>query len=78
MRFLLSSVYLPEAENALKSLSLDSEVEGVIVRFSDAGTRQDAFAVVEVVRRVTVVIPAGHFKLAAGEPGCEQDPGRSR
>jgi hypothetical protein len=78
VRFLLSSVYLPEAENALKSLSLDSEVEGTIVRLSDSGTRQQAFAVVEVVRRVTVVVPAGHFKLAEGEPGCEQDPGRSQ
>ena len=63
MRFLLSSVFLPDPESVLGALSFDSEVEGLIVDFSDSGAYPRAFAVVEVVRRVTVVVPAGSLKL---------------
>jgi len=63
VRFPLSSVFLPEVESALAALSLDSVVEGWIVNFSDSGTNPKAFAVVEVVRKVTVVVPAASLKL---------------
>lgn len=67
MRFPLSSVFLPEAESVLNALSVDSELEGSIVSFSDSGTSPRAFAVVEVVRNVTVVVPAGSLQLMKDE-----------
>lgn len=63
MRFRLSSVFLPEAESVVNTLSLDSEVEGSIVNFSDSGANSKAFAVVEVVRKITVVVPAVSLEL---------------
>ncbi len=72
MQFSLSSVFLPDGGSLLRSLSLDSEVEGLIVAFSDSGKDPKAFAVVEVVRKVTVVVPAGSLRLAETQPGTER------
>jgi len=47
----------------LRALSLDTELEGRIVGFSDSGNVERAFAVVEVVRRHTVVIPVDRLRL---------------
>jgi hypothetical protein len=41
----------------LAKLSLDSEVEGTILDFSDSGTVARVFVIVDVVRRQTVVVP---------------------
>ena len=35
----------------------DSEVEGTIVEFSDSGQKTRFFAVIDLVRRQTVVVP---------------------
>jgi hypothetical protein len=65
VRFSLSSVFLPES--VLQSLTPESEVEGRIVGFSDSGPSAKAFAVVEVVRRVTVVVPASSLELVEAQ-----------
>jgi hypothetical protein len=72
VRLLLSNAYLPEAESILAALSLDSEVEGLIVGFSDSGANPKAFAVVEVARKVTVVVPTGSLKLVEAQSGTVQ------
>jgi len=54
---------LPDPENAVGSLSLTSEVEGTIVDFSDSGGTPRAFAVVEVVRKATVVVSTSSLTL---------------
>ncbi len=67
MRFPLSSVFLPEEERTVQALSLDSEVEGSIVDFSDSGANPRVFALVEVVRKVIVVVPVSDLKPLDGE-----------
>ena len=68
MRFRLSHSFLPDAERVLNALSLDSEVEGSILNFSDSGSNAKAFALVEVVRRVTVVVPSNRLESAEIPP----------
>lgn len=67
MRFLLSSVFLLEAGSCLSDLSPDGAVEGSIIGFSDSGAEAKAFAVVEVMRKITVVVPAGSLTLVNTE-----------
>src|SRR4051794_21081756 len=55
VRFSATSIFLPEA--AVAVLPPSSEIEGVIVEFSDSGAAPRAFAVVEIVRTETVVVP---------------------
>ena len=69
VRFSLDSVFLPGPEEALESLSLQSEVEGTIIDFSDSGDISRAFAVVDVVRRQIVVVPVDKLRL---EPDADQ------
>lgn len=71
MRFPLSDVFLPDAENVRKALSLDSEVEGTIVDFSDSGVDAKKFALVKVVRETTVVVASGSLQLIEKQPGPE-------
>jgi hypothetical protein len=71
VRFPLSDVFLPEAESVRKALSLDSEVEGTIVDFSDSGADAKKFALVKVVREITVVVASGSLELVEKQPGPE-------
>ena|ERR1035438_8650964 len=73
VRFSLASVFLPDPEEALGRLSLESEVEGVIVDFSDSGTLPAVFAVVDVVRRQTVVVPVNQLRLEPDEHSSGKD-----
>lgn len=73
VRFRLSNAFLPEAESVLKALSLDTEVDGSITDFSDSGAEANAFALVKVVRQVTVVVACGNLELF--EEGPESDNG---
>ena len=50
-------VFLPSPEGVLSALAFESELEGTIVDFSDSGQQARAFAVVDIVRRQTVVVP---------------------
>ena len=61
VRFSVASIFLPEPE-AAAALSAASELEGVIVDFSDSGTARRAFAIVEVVRTETVVVPVDKLR----------------
>lgn len=61
--FRISDVFLPPAEELLKPLSPDSEMEGTIIDFSDSGSKPRVFAVVEVVKKNTVVVPVSELQL---------------
>jgi hypothetical protein len=61
VRFHLSDVFLPSLEDLQTALQREAEVEGTIVDFSDSGSKPCAFAVVEVCRKQTVIVPV--FKL---------------
>jgi hypothetical protein len=67
--FELSSVFLPRREDVTAAFSLDPHVEGAVIGFSDSGSARRAFVVVEVIRRLTVVVPVDQVRLA--EPGPE-------
>jgi hypothetical protein len=67
VRFSLDSVFLPDPQEALAALSLNSEVEGTIVDFSDSGQVERAFAVVDAVQRRTVVVPVDKLRLQSGK-----------
>lgn len=38
------------------------ELEGTIVGFSDSGPQRDAYAIVEVVRRLSLVVPVEQLR----------------
>ncbi len=57
MRFLVKDVFLPTPEHVFAPLPPDAEMEGTVIGFSDSGLRADAFAVVEALRRQTLIVP---------------------
>jgi len=57
VRFRVSDVFLP-SQDALRFTSIgEDELEGTIVDFSDSGQNSRVFAVIDVVRTKTVVVP---------------------
>ncbi len=50
------------------------EVEGVVTDFSDSGNRRQAFAVVEVVKKRTVVVPVEALSLIGHEHPSSDKP----
>jgi hypothetical protein len=57
VRFSVSDIFLPDSENVFVVAPGEVEVQGTVVSFSDSGPTPRMFAVVEVVRRQTVVVP---------------------
>ena len=62
VRFLVSDVFLPGPEEVLEALARDAHLEGTVVGFSDSGSERRVFAVVEVIRRQTVVVPVDRLR----------------
>jgi len=57
VRFRVSDVFLPSPEGVLVAPSIEEVLEGTIVDFSDSGQKARVFALVDVIRRQTVVVP---------------------
>lgn len=57
VRFSVGDIFLPDSDNVFVVAPGEVEVQGTVVRFSDSGPTPRMFAVVEVVRRQTVVVP---------------------
>lgn len=51
------------------------ELEGTIVGFSDSGATARAYAVVEVVRKLSLVVPVNELTLVYGPDENAVDPG---
>lgn len=68
MRFRLSDVFLPSSEEVFGALAPDALLEGVIVSFSDAGSELRVFAVVDVVRQQTLVVPVNKMTVVPTGP----------
>jgi hypothetical protein len=66
VRFRVGDVFLPSPEEVFAALATDTQLEGTVVSFSDSGTNPHVFAIVEVVRQQTVVVPVE--RLAACFP----------
>lgn len=69
MRFLVSDVFLPSTEGVLVAPSIEEVLEGTIVSFSDSGQKARVFALVDVIRRQTVVVPVEKLQaVSSTEP----------
>lgn len=70
VRFSASDVFLPSQEILLAPPPAEAELEGTVVDFSDSGARARVFAVVDVVRKQTVVVPVEKLEIIV-PPGPE-------
>lgn len=66
MRFRISDVFLPSPESAFAAPSAEEELEGMVVDFSDSGQRTQVFAVIDVIRKQTVVVPVEKLSPVSG------------
>lgn len=64
VRFLASEVFLSSQEVLASTHASLNEMEGVIVDFSDSGTRPRAFAVVKLATGQTIIVPVEKMKMA--------------
>ena len=62
MRFRTADIYLPAPAELWAPPPDETELVGSIVDFSDSGSVLQAFAVVEVVRSQTVIVPVGKLR----------------
>ena len=71
MRFHLSDVFLPTPEEvcALSIAEGEAELEGTVVSFSDSGQERNYFAVVDVVRKQSVVVAVEKLDVIPGDEG---------
>jgi hypothetical protein len=70
VRFRGSNIFLPGAAGWSAALSEEPELEGTIVGFSDSGSKPRYFAVIEVVKRHTLIVPVE--KLDVVKPAARQ------
>lgn len=68
MRFLASEVFLASQEDLVSEHPGSVEMEGVIVDFSDSGTRPRAFAVVELATGQKIVVPVEKLRTPKSAP----------
>ncbi len=62
VRFHVADVFLPNVEELLAAFREQEELEGVVIDFSDSGSKTNAFAVIEVIQKGTVVVPVDKLK----------------
>jgi len=55
--FRISDVFLPEPPDVLAKLTADVATEGVVIEFSDSGSRPRAYAVVRITAQQSVLVP---------------------
>jgi hypothetical protein len=63
VRFRAGSVFVWPQEGSLSALPQDAEIEGEVIGFSDSGPDLRVFAVVEVLRKRTVIVPVSSLKV---------------
>jgi hypothetical protein len=68
--FARENIFLPNPENVTAFDAGCEEFEGTIIDFSDGGNRVKAYAVVEVVRRLSLVVPVECLRIVT-VPGRE-------
>jgi len=62
VRFRIADIYLPAPAELWATPPEETELVGKIADFSDSGSALQAFAVVEVVRSQTVIVPVGKLR----------------
>ena len=66
--FRISDVFLPEPAEVLATLTPDVEANGVIVEFSDSGSRPRAYALVRITTCQSVLLPVAALRVGACGP----------
>jgi hypothetical protein len=66
VRFCVCDAFLPSAEE-LAVFAPDEKVEGTVIDFSDSGSKPRHFAVVDVIRRRTVIVPVEKVEIVLGK-----------
>jgi len=64
--FRMADVFLPGPEELRSAWADASDVEGIILDFSDSGSAHRVFAVVDAHQRHTVVVPVAKLKPKDG------------
>jgi hypothetical protein len=59
VRFRVSSIFLSQAPEPFPP---EADLEGTVIDFSDSGTQSSVFAVIEVVRTQTVIVPVSELQ----------------
>jgi hypothetical protein len=67
--FHIGDVFLPNARELLATWAETTELDGIVVDFSDSGSASRVFAVVEVVLKRTVIVPVERLRRRA--PGAQ-------
>lgn len=63
VRFRSGSVFLWPEESPLEALPKGAEIEGTVVGFSDSGLETRVFAIIEVVKKRTVIVPVRDLEV---------------
>lgn len=61
--FSIADVFLPEPSEVLANLTSDVETNGVVMEFSDSGSTAQAYAVVRITAKQSVLVPAGSLRV---------------
>jgi hypothetical protein len=69
VRFCIADAFLPSADELTVFAELNEKVEGTVIDFSDSGSKLDFFAVIDVIRRRTVVVPVERVEVIPGKYG---------
>ena len=76
VRFQVAHIFLPDVQEVLASLTETIEVEGTITDFSDSGGTLQAFAVVQLDEKQTVVVPVERLRVVITSASKARKPGR--
>ncbi len=71
MRFQVADVFLPGPGGVFPPTEEEQELEGTIIDFSDSGSRLRFFAVIEVIRTKSLIVPVD--KLEVVKPSAPDD-----
>jgi hypothetical protein len=63
VRFQVSDIFLPSSAGLSAALNEEPELEGTIVDFSDSGSKARYFAVVEVVKTHSLIVPVEKLEV---------------
>jgi hypothetical protein len=63
VRFQIAAVFLPSPGGVPLAIEEDQELEGTILDFSDSGSKPRIFAVVEVVRTQSYIVPVERLEV---------------
>lgn len=65
--FRIADVFLPEPEETLAALTVDTVAQGTVVEFSDSGSQTRTYAVVEITPKQKVLVPMSAIQIVMYE-----------